>query len=1241
MSMLDSRGVGLVALMVTSVGVVFAGETVRWTDNTNARASWNEAANWTDASGKALEEPPTNGTYDVVFEPLDNAGSQEIRWSPSAAQKTGNANNAAFNLSSIVDPTGWSRRTIVFQTESASLQVKGVNISVDDASGFTGYWRSAQGQTAYTLNATAEKTVKLSNLSIFTRPSVSVPMAGAKGEIESLMERGALEKRGAGELVINATHEADTTIHVSDGTLTLAGDSLGQATNEGPIAGARLHRDAWRAETIKTYVDPADGRTYVTNWSDVTGNGNYAWFDFSWNRGSTTHLSEYSHAPFLNAGIVSGMPVVDFGRMNAASSETLGPVACWIKLSERKNGIRECFYAGGYSETGGSSAMFGDYRDGNYPFHRIGNGFISRDYGCQGLVFGDLLVNNEPTNNLWRVGNQPFHVFAGGSTNAFLLGALGTDRLYSSRVGGCRLGEVLLFTNVLTHAERVRISNYLMRKWKVNSVYAEACTAGAVTLTTDTTAICVPEGRQASIGEVTAVKGTLVKKGGGKLVVGALNAHTAAETPSVDVQGGEVAFAGVNAGPTADAPATDPYLWLDATASTSFVYTNKEDDATAYVKMWKDRRPEQSAVYAKIPESSSDYVDGAWASRVENAVGDKAVVDFGGYGVKTATAAFLDLSTGTGANCYDGFIVWRFKYVNMSSPVFGSSNIQFYRSNSKRLIHSEYGVPVTRSALWTIDGAPLDPMAAGLGDFSTDEFHVVSVSASAKVAIDLLGNKDRLKQGTAFGGVQVAEQILYNRRLTPAERRQTIQYLMKRWKGKNAPFAGPAEVAQMTFSSGSPVVVNSDTEMSVASFAGGNGTLVKKGTGVVTMSGLSGKPVTALAVQEGTLSLSLGCPVVPAAQFDAMDTDAITAFVTEDGARTNVTSVLEANRNGLTATAYVNPDLTYVDSKDGLTKSCAIAYTNPVWRAAVMPDGVARPTFDFGRKSGYYSTKYPSSAAMKLSSRFVDKICEAHAVISASAEGDYGTVFGDTSKYQFMSGGTSLFSKSYSSPVVTNGYIAVNGEAASPYSRHPAGFHLLSVAPTEGATVGTIMLERNIEAGGGCVSEYLLFTNVLTSAQRAFLQGWLQHKWFGAEAPIWPEAFASIEVAAGATLNVADGMRLQVGKITGSGTIAGTSLVGVNEVEIPWAGDTTIPVTVSGSVGFATSGTLRLVGAPTQFTLPCELSLVVAGTALEAAAFADWTIAATFPTRCGTRIVVSGNTLKLALTPPGLVVNFR
>ena len=1216
-------------------------DTALWTNNVDATAYWTNTTFWVDENGDNLVEPPTNHTHDVTFAALDSYKYQEIRWTTPPWQ--GTLAIQAFGMLSLTEQFAavaqYSHRTINIYNDDWNSHYREypVAVTVDDPDGFKGFWKTRNTNVGFILPATDGKSPILSNVSVERRVYFDVPTADTTAYLESAYGRGVLEKRGNGELHVMATGGADNTAYVKAGTLTLEGRPGNTEADELPVPGAYMHFDASLTNAMKTYLGE-DGRTYVTNWPDISGNGKYAYFDAAW-KGTYSYLTTNTCAPFLNTTFVKGKTVMDFGRSSWSQDESLGPVGCCLRISEEKSNIREVFYVGQYVDAGDYCVIPGAYNA--YSFHRTRNALVANYDSTLPVRRGDILYDGLPGQNSSGFSPTEFSVVAVGTSANVAIGAMVCDRMYMNRTGGAKLGEMILYTNALTHVQRVQISNYLLRKWKGT----DAADIGAAMVVSSTgAAIGVPEGRTANVAEIGVFGDGMVKKGGGTLEVGNVAAYKGAARPTLDVQEGSVVFRAL--GTATDAPAADPYLWLDATRKDSFVFTNKTDDTASekYIAEWHDRRPDQTAVYAKLPVGTWDYRDGLFPTRIEDVVGDKAVVDFGTPGYRAIQSqggawsdgepSFLNLNVGNVTKSRVSFVVMRFTSPDVGRNIFGSSSIHMYRSTTSTLLSKSYGGYVCYGALWTVNGVPVDPVFDDSGNFATGDWIVASVSTVGPASINLIGGKDRIAQGVRWGGQQVAEQLVYDRVLTPEERRRTIAYLMKKWKDEDASGAGPIRLAAMRFADGTPAVVDSvaGTTVEVGAVSGGDGSFVKKGAGTAAVSLNDMNDIDSLSVEEGTLNADLSFYDDSAFHIDASAVDTLSYYVTEDGARTNVTSVTDVRGNGMVANAWINdPNVV-----DGVNR--AVSYTNPVWRMIVRADGVARPAFDFGRKSGYWSNHYPSSSAFRLS-KSLSNILDAHVVFSDNDDNDRAVFFGDSSAYHYMRGGDVLFDRRYAAETVTNGYIAIDGSQVGPWSIFPEGFHVVSCAPTGKTTVGAIAGERNIECGGCYVSEMICFTNNLGTARRKYLQDMLMHKWIGREKPVWPVALSSMDVAVGAVLNITgEPKRISVARVAGGGTVTGADLCGVSEIEVACTGGNTFPATFSGDVSFASDATVALVGETDTLVSGGTYPLMNAGNVI--AGEVEWTVTG-IPVRRNRKVFVSGGTLMITLVPSGTAVTFR
>ena len=147
------------------------------------------------------------------------------------------------------------------------------------------------------------------------------------------------------------------------------------------------------------------------------------------------------------------------------------------------------------------------------------------------------------------------------------------------------------------------------------------------------------------------------------------------------------------------------------------------------------------------------------------------------------------------------------------------------------------------------------------------------------------------------------------------------------------------------------------------------------------------------------------------------------------------------------------------------------------------------------------------------------------------------------------------------------------------------------------------------------------------------------HKWFGRAKPVWPEAYTSISVAAGATLNIKGDPILSVAKIGGGGTVSGGSFADVSEIEVACSGGATEPFSISGGVSFAQSVTVTLTGEPGTLVSGGTYPLVNASS-MAGLENVTWTVEG-LPARQRRKVSASGGTLSVTLVPAGTAIIFR
>lgn len=281
---------------------------------------------------------------------------------------------------------------------------------------------------------------------------------------------GPFTKTGAGTAVLG-WGDAGAEIHVAEGAVEAGEVSVP------PPRGLSAWLDATAAASLTT-----NEAGVVSNWADRRG-GTFA----------AVRQSEHQ-LPVWTANALNGLPVLDFGRM--AEYDVEGDDRM-MAFSPARTEIRTVFWVIGSKNGGGfllgdSQALDGTKRH----FHRGGN-FLTADaplWGGTGqdkgvVRAGETWVNGVAVDGTktglggaydlvgWRISETDDA--AGASAGATWLAscyAAGKDSNYRLN-GGQELGELLIYTNRLTDAERDAATAYLARKWFPQTTAAQTMLA--------------------------------------------------------------------------------------------------------------------------------------------------------------------------------------------------------------------------------------------------------------------------------------------------------------------------------------------------------------------------------------------------------------------------------------------------------------------------------------------------------------------------------------------------------------------------------------------------------------------------------------------------------------------------------------------------------------------------------------------------------------------------------------------
>lgn len=318
--------------------------------------------------------------------------------------------------------------------------------------------------------------------------------------VTGLAVSGTLEKRGPGELVLTNLLSLPGTVLVQGGTVTLAEAGLPSALPTALQRGLALWVDA------NTNV-MTDGVT-VERWLDVREadtNAPYAYMRAEHDYAYYPEGPRARKPTCMTGGIdVNGLSLIDFGSFGATNT-----TAAWLpwRNADGTRGvltsIKAVFAVAAFPNSNGIMLGDWDYTNAGGPTNTVGTEHF---WVGDEIVFkthyrflhttvaaayqGDVYFNgvHSPPNLIPEPLGQLIEVTSMSSLTAanFFNGRNRQD--YFPLYGGGRLGEVLVYTNVLTEAERLAVEGYLLRKWKRGGQVGVQQVAAGATLVTDTSA---------------------------------------------------------------------------------------------------------------------------------------------------------------------------------------------------------------------------------------------------------------------------------------------------------------------------------------------------------------------------------------------------------------------------------------------------------------------------------------------------------------------------------------------------------------------------------------------------------------------------------------------------------------------------------------------------------------------------------------------------------------------------------
>lgn len=636
-----------------------------------------------------------------------------------------------------------------------------------------------------------------------------------------------------------------------------------------------------------------------------------------------------------------------------------------------------------------------------------------------------------------------------------------------------------------------------------------------------------------------------------------------------------------------NAPALVPgaAVHLDASAADAF-----ELDAAGGIRTW--RAMPGTTVSAGAVTARTGFEAVAAPTVVADAATGKPVVDFGAFAADAAaqdgTSAALGLSE-TLRNVRELFIVFRDKSPKGDRPQFvGCSTKEderlFFRYTEGALFdqknsNNNAAMPVRVGEIRVDDQA--EPFEVE-GDFSR-RLHVISVGVNTNLTAEgdnpvaylaMAGRANR------FGGIQIAEILLYTNALTSAERRQNNAALLAKWRP--AAEAQAWDYGELRFSSAAPEITVAEGTVAVReiTLAPATTTLVKKGAGTLLIGRLSRQGLK-IEVQEGSVrfvdTVARGDDPQPAADpFCWFDATASASLVSDSDAGIAQWKDRRDGTNHYGKALHLAPPTATTTLSDGT----ATRHPNPTLNTAVA-DGLA--LVDLGEACVLDSQKVEtlgSSTSLRLyidgsaSHSGTPNMREGYVVYYKTDETSCPIAASNYNLFSLSGSSKSLFAHpNYCHTHVIGGYWRYDGLAIDPTAcANTCGeVHIVSFRFASKRAIDAFCTDRGqvrYQIGGAKIGEVLYYDRLLTDQERRDTEAYLFRKWKGTATPqdavadgplpslVLPATGGDTELGADAPYNpeFISGLLGPRLRFTGSGTFTCANALTARTREITLAG---------------------------------------------------------------------------------------
>jgi len=641
-------------------------------------------------------------------------------------------------------------------------------------------------------------------------------------------------KTGTGRLEIGDASELGGKLVVEDGTLAFPRRAIPSSLP----TGAALRFDA-SAENAVTTVGG-----YVTRWRNDGDETLY---------GQVCYAGAENDAarPVFVANAVNGKPAVDFGVY------ATNGVGCVLHLMTNNNSKVNINYPATYV-----AVLSADEGGG----HVLGtDSMFTR--GAEPTSFWKPLHAASSYWTAWMNGLKIDFLNAGYKTPDYQVTAVRAANgpvaciggsVYNSveTRGGLKICELVVYKVPLSERQLEDAQAFLAWKWLGQVLPGYAAPSGVPSaarpdvshLVVKDGAIDVPEGSAVKVGHFSGGE-SLVKTGGG-----ALNFVAGALPSQVDVRGGTISQVAQSEPSGSCALADGPVFHVAADETSSLDVVS--EDGVDYVERWHDLSPARNTAWCSISKTQCLRP----TVNREDTLNGKPTIDFGESANKGCTLQMAQSID----NARAVYVIYK-ALSTADYAVLGASGStsldaggsthnpysDFLAGGSSKLLYGWNNEHVKNGDIF-LDGQPVAYNVNIGTDYHLVEFHTLGGAHVSAIARDRSANR--------FGGVRVAEIVIYDRELTARERTATRNFLLNKWfpsiSQQELPEAETAVIGTPKLIVGDASGVGVADTMKVRDLVGSpSRPVVKDGDGVLEVASAAAFTGT-VAVASGVLKLS-------------------------------------------------------------------------------------------------------------------------------------------------------------------------------------------------------------------------------------------------------------------------------------------------------------------------------------------------------------------------------------------------